>query len=82
MRAPWSFRLDDLLRKRHDEEDLVFTHGDYCLPNVIIDGEEVAGFVDWGRAGKDFERGVQRGRRPLCRVCEGVPHLQIFLIFS
>ena len=28
-----------------------FTHGDYCLPNVMIDGEEVAGFVDWGWAG-------------------------------
>ena len=41
----------DLLRKRPTEEDLVFTHGDYCLPNVMIGGEEVAGFVDWGRAG-------------------------------
>ena len=41
----------ELLRKRPTEEDLVFTHGDYCLPNVMIDGEEVAGFVDWGRAG-------------------------------
>ena len=41
----------DLLHKRPTEEDLVFTHGDYCLPNVMIGGEEVAGFVDWGRAG-------------------------------
>lgn len=35
------------------EEDLVFTHGDYCLPNIIIDEElsNVVGFVDLGRAG-------------------------------
>jgi aminoglycoside phosphotransferase len=32
-------------------EDLVFTHGDYCLPNILIDGNEIAGFVDWSRAG-------------------------------
>ncbi len=32
-------------------EDLVFTHGDYCLPNVLLLPHRVAGFVDWGRAG-------------------------------
>ncbi len=33
--------------------DLVFTHGDYCLPNVLIDVTTfaVTGFIDWGRAG-------------------------------
>ncbi len=43
--------FEELLSKRPTEEDLVFTHGDYCLPNVMIDGEEVTGFVDWGSAG-------------------------------
>lgn len=43
--------FEELLSKRSANEDVVFTHGDYCLPNVIIDGEEVAGFVDWGSAG-------------------------------
>ncbi len=35
------------------EEDLVFTHGDYCLPNVFIDASHtcINGFIDWGRAG-------------------------------
>ena len=43
--------FEGLLSTRPAREDLVFTHGDYCLPNVIIEGDSVAGFVDWGRAG-------------------------------
>ena len=41
----------ELLATRPPTEDLVFTHGDYCLPNVMIDGPDVAGFIDLGRAG-------------------------------
>ena len=41
----------DLLESRPSDEDLVFTHGDYCLPNVIINANEVTGFVDLHRAG-------------------------------
>lgn len=39
------------------DEDLVFTHGDFCLPNVILrrsatdDGVEIAGFIACGRSG-------------------------------
>jgi aminoglycoside phosphotransferase len=32
-------------------EDLVFTHGDYCLPNIIIHENNIGGFIDWGTAG-------------------------------
>ncbi len=51
---------DDLLREalatRPADEDLVFTHGDYCLPNVFLSqadpyAAKISGFVDWGRAG-------------------------------
>lgn len=42
---------DDLISKRPLHEELVFTHGDFCLPNVLIENSEVSGFIDWGRAG-------------------------------
>lgn len=32
-------------------EELVFTHGDYCLPNIFADDEQITGFIDVGRAG-------------------------------
>lgn len=36
--------------------DLVFVHGDYCLPNILITSDgagapRVSGLLDWGRAG-------------------------------
>ncbi len=43
--------FEELLSERPADEDLVFTHGDYCLPNVMVNRGEVSGFVDWGRAG-------------------------------
>ena len=32
-------------------EELCFTHGDFCLPNIFIDGQTVTGFIDIGRSG-------------------------------
>ena len=32
-------------------KDLVFTHGDYCLPNLILDQNKASGILDWGLAG-------------------------------
>lgn len=43
--------FEELISKKPLNEDLVFTHGDYCLPNIIIDKGEVSGFIDLGRAG-------------------------------
>lgn len=32
------------------DEDLVFTHGDYCLPNIFVDDNDIS-FLDLGKAG-------------------------------
>ena len=41
----------DLLANVPPDEDLVFTHGDFCMPNVILENGNLSGFVDWGSAG-------------------------------
>ncbi|OAS89466.1 APH(3') family aminoglycoside O-phosphotransferase [Metabacillus litoralis] len=43
--------FQDLIIKKPVNEELVFTHGDYCLPNIIMDNDKVSGFIDMGRAG-------------------------------
>ncbi|MBI2171015.1 MAG: aminoglycoside 3'-phosphotransferase [Chloroflexi bacterium] len=43
--------LAEVLSTRPNQEHASFTHGDYCLPNVIIQDGRVSGFVDWGRGG-------------------------------
>ncbi len=33
------------------DSDLVFGHGDYCLPNIILRNQSIAGFIDFDRGG-------------------------------
>jgi aminoglycoside phosphotransferase len=49
-RSPESL-LAELHATRPCDEDLVFIHGDYCLPNVVIDAWALSGFIDLGRCG-------------------------------
>lgn len=44
-------KLSDIKEAVPEEEDLVFTHGDYCLPNVLFTDGKLTGFIDLGFAG-------------------------------
>jgi len=41
----------EVLATKSETEDLVFTHGDFCLPNIILKDDSLSGFIDWGAAG-------------------------------
>ncbi|MCM1988517.1 APH(3') family aminoglycoside O-phosphotransferase [Oceanirhabdus seepicola] len=43
--------LYNYLVENQPDEELVFSHGDYCLPNVFFDNNKVTGFIDLGDAG-------------------------------
>ena len=43
--------LVDWLKSHQPPVDEVFTHGDFCLPNLFTDGEHFTGFIDIGQAG-------------------------------
>ena len=39
------------LKNNRPPEDIVLTHGDYCLPNIFAKGDRISGFIDLGKAG-------------------------------
>lgn len=43
--------LDGLQADAGMIRETVFTHGDYCLPNVMIQQGKLSGVIDWGIAG-------------------------------
>lgn len=43
--------LYQYLVNNQQDEEMVFSHGDYCLPNIFLSDNKVSGFIDLGRAG-------------------------------
>lgn len=43
--------LLEWLKTHQPEEELVFSHGDFCLPNLFFDNGRVSGFIDLGNCG-------------------------------
>jgi aminoglycoside phosphotransferase len=43
--------INRFLQMMPRSEDLVVSHGDYCLPNVLIEEGRATGFVDLGELG-------------------------------
>lgn len=63
--------LEWLVRNRPKEEP-VFSHGDYCLPNIFAENGKISGFIDLGRAGvMDKYQDIALGYRSLKHNYEG-----------
>jgi len=43
-------QLLEWLIENKPKEEKVFSHGDYCLPNIIVKGDKIEGFIDLSRA--------------------------------
>ncbi len=77
--------LDDLRKaiSATDPGELVVSHGDFCLPNVLVSSHGGTGFVDVGRMGvADFHSDVAdilRSLRSHMNPQYGEPHAQHFL---
>jgi aminoglycoside phosphotransferase len=45
-----------MVRQEGHEPDVVFAHGDYCLPNIMVDGGRISAVIDWPHAGYSDRR--------------------------
>ena len=64
--------LLEWLKNHKPAEDPVLSHGDFCLPNIFLDGDEVSGFIDLGRSGiADPYQDIALCYRSLCHNFDG-----------
>ncbi len=64
--------LLDWLETHRPPMDPVLSHGDFCLPNIFLEGERVSGFIDLGNAGiADRWRDISLCYRSLKHNCDG-----------
>lgn len=60
------------LKENRPAEDLVLTHGDYCLPNIFGSEGKISGFIDLGKCGvADRYQDIALCFRSLSHNCEG-----------
>jgi aminoglycoside phosphotransferase len=43
--------FNQLMEEKKEHSDTLLTHGDFCLPNLIIHRGQLNGIVDWGKSG-------------------------------
>jgi len=43
--------LYNYLERNRPKEDLVFCHGDFTFPNILVSGNMITGLIDWGNGG-------------------------------
>ena len=70
--------LYKFLCNNQPQEDLVFTHGDYCLPNIFIKDNKTVGYIDLGKAGiadrwQDLALCIRSLEYNLCNI-KGLSH--------
>lgn len=66
--------LYDYLERARPSADLVFTHGDFCLPNIFTENGKAIGFLDLGKAGiadrwQDIALCVRSLEHNICTFC-------------
>ena len=60
------------LKEHHPESEPVLSHGDYCLPNVLMENGKFSGFIDLAEAGVgDKWRDIALGYRSLKHNTDG-----------
>lgn len=71
------------LKNNKPDEDLVFSHGDLCLPNIFINQNKINGFIDLGQSGiADKYRDIALCYRSLKDNLSGVYSGKIYSNFN